>query len=195
MTRVHDWSFAGETWHLRPERALFWPRRRVLIVADLHLEKGSWFAALGQPLPPYDSHDTVARLETLATATGAREIWCLGDSLHDAGATTRIDAALADRIAELAQRYRLLWIAGNHDGLTAGQWGGDVADELYVDGICFRHESRSADSRPEVSGHFHPKLRLAGRGGRVERTFAKTSSPAPSSRSRSVSPSQFIARM
>lgn len=150
-------------------RALFWPRHGALIVADLHLEKASWYAAHGQPLPPYDSHDTLDRLARLAAETGARAIWCLGDSFHDRAAADRIAPAIAERLRRQTGAVRLTWIAGNHDGLAGGAWGGEVADEMVVDGIVFRHQSEDGETRPEISGHFHPKLRLTVRGRPVSR--------------------------
>ncbi len=151
------------------EGALYWPRHGALIVADLHLEKASWYAAHGQPLPPYDSHVTLDRIAKLAVDTGARAIWCLGDSFHDRDAASRIVPAVAERLRALSAAARLLWIAGNHDGLSAGAWGGEVAEELVVDGIVLRHQSRPDELRAEISGHFHPKLRLNLRGRGVAR--------------------------
>lgn len=162
-------QFAGHAFHALTDRALFWPRHAALIVADLHLEKASWYAAHGQPLPPYDSHDTLDRLARLVAETGARAIWCLGDSFHDRDAADRIAPAIAERLHSLAASAELLWIAGNHDGLSGGAWGGEVADELVVDGIVLRHQCRVDEGRPEISGHFHPKLRLSVRGRAVAR--------------------------
>lgn len=162
-------DFAGQTFVPLADRALFWPRHGALIVADLHLEKASWYAAHGQPLPPYDSHDTLDRLAAAAARTGARAIWCLGDSFHDQGAAERIAPEVAARLRQLARGADLLWIAGNHDGLAGGAWGGTVADERIVDGIVLRHQSEPGETRPEISGHFHPKLRLAPRGRSVAR--------------------------
>jgi hypothetical protein len=169
MSAAATFDFAGQQFQMLADRALFWPRHGALIVADLHLEKASWYAAHGQPLPPYDSHDTLDRLAALAAATRARAIWCLGDSFHDRDAASRIVPAVADRLHGQAAAAKFLWIAGNHDGLSGGAWGGEVADELVVDGIVFRHQSRRAETRPEVSGHFHPKLRLSLRGRLVSR--------------------------
>ncbi|RYD43913.1 MAG: ligase-associated DNA damage response endonuclease PdeM [Sphingomonadales bacterium] len=169
MSATAIFDFAGQQFHMLADRALFWPRHGALIVADLHLEKASWYAALGQPLPPYDSHDTLDRLAALAVETGARAIWCLGDSFHDRDAADRIVPAVADRLFGQAAATKLLWIAGNHDGLSGGAWGGEVADELVIDGIVFRHQSLACEARPEVSGHFHPKLRLNIRGRSVSR--------------------------
>lgn len=162
-------EFAGQSFVVLADRALFWPRHGALIVADLHLEKASWYAAHGQPLPPYDSHDTLDRLARLAAETGARALWCLGDSFHDRDAAARIGPAVAERLGGQAAATRILWVAGNHDGLSGGMWGGDIADELVVDGIVLRHASERGEERPEISGHFHPKLRRTVRGRMVSR--------------------------
>ena len=169
MSGAATFDFAGERFQMLADRALFWPARGALIVADLHLEKASWYATHGQPLPPYDSHDTLDRLARVAVETGARAIWCLGDSFHDRDAAARIAPSVAERLAQQAAKTRLVWIAGNHDGLTAGAWGGDVVDELAIGGIVFRHQCMAGETRPEISGHFHPKLRLSVRGRGVSR--------------------------
>lgn len=169
MSAAAIFDFAGQQFQMLADRALFWPRHGALIVADLHLEKASWYAALGQPLPPYDSHDTLDRLAALSAETGARAIWCLGDSFHDREAADRIAPTVAARLFGQAASAKLLWIAGNHDGLTGGAWGGEVADELCIDNIVFRHQSLAGETRPEISGHFHPKLRLNIRGRHVSR--------------------------
>ncbi len=169
MSAAPAFAFAGHSFQMLADRALFWPRHGALIVADLHLEKASWYAALGQPLPPYDSHDTLDRIARLAAETSARAIWCLGDSFHDRDAASRIVPAIAARLHGQAAATKLLWIAGNHDGLTGGAWGGDIADEYVVDGIVLRHQSAARETQPEISGHFHPKLRLNVRGRHVSR--------------------------
>ena len=85
-------SFSGHELMALPQGALFWPARRALLVADLHLEKASWFAKGGQMLPPYDSIATLADLTAIATASEATEIWCLGDSFHDSAGCDRLPA-------------------------------------------------------------------------------------------------------
>ncbi len=82
-------SFGGHDFHALPEGALFWPAHGALLVADLHLEKASWLAGGGQFLPPYDSIATLTALQALAVRTGARAVWCLGDSFHDVGPAHR----------------------------------------------------------------------------------------------------------
>jgi len=162
-------SFAGHAFAALARGALFWPERRALIVADLHFEKASWFAAAGQMLPPYDSLATLTDLAALAAATAPREIFCLGDSFHDAAGSERLTPPARDILSSLAERHRWVWITGNHDRMLTDRLGGEVVEEALVDGLILRHEADPADPRPELSGHFHPKLRLTVRGRRIAR--------------------------
>ncbi|WP_375397757.1 ligase-associated DNA damage response endonuclease PdeM [uncultured Sphingomonas sp.] len=162
-------SFAGHDMVAMPQGALYWPARRALILADLHLEKASWFAGFGQMLPPYDSAATLGEIETLLRAIAVREVWCLGDSFHDAQGCERLPAAEQARLRVLTAAHRWVWIAGNHDRRLSGHCGGDIVDQAEVDGLVLRHEADRADPRPELSGHFHPKLRIRVRGRQVAR--------------------------
>ena len=162
-------SFGGHALFALPQGAVFWPARRALLVADLHLEKGSWFATRGQMLPPYDTLATLADLEALVAATAARALWCLGDSFHDAEGCTRLPVQARETLTALTGAVAWTWITGNHDPLVADRCGGEVAEEALVDGLVLRHEADPAEARPELSGHFHPKLRLTVRGRPVAR--------------------------
>jgi len=161
--------FGGQSWQALPEGALYWCGRRALIVADLHLEKASAYAVRGQMLPPYDSLATLAALEAALTRTEAREIWCLGDSLHDEAGAERMPDAVLARLARLTARTDWVWITGNHDPRVSPRLGGTNREEAEVDGIILRHEARPGEHRPELSGHFHPKWRLSLRGRSVSR--------------------------
>jgi DNA ligase-associated metallophosphoesterase len=162
-------TFCAQEFAALPQGALYWPSRRALLLADLHLEKASWFARLGQMLPPYDSIATLADLTALAAATGAAEIWCLGDSFHDRFGCDRLPARARELLTALTGATRWTWIAGNHDAGIADHCGGAVAAEADVDGLLLRHEADPAEPRPELSGHFHPKLRITHRGRQVSR--------------------------
>jgi len=94
-------SFAGETFLATTDGALYWPSQEVLLVADLHLEKASWFARLGQFLPPYDSHATLTALQGEVERTGARRLYCLGDSFHDRFGCERLPANARDLLTDL----------------------------------------------------------------------------------------------
>ena len=162
-------SFAGHEFLALPEAALFWPARSALLVADLHFEKASWFSRFGQFLPPHDSQATLDVIEALVARTGARAVWSLGDSFHDADGAARLPSKARARLEALTGRLDWLWITGNHDAGMDATPGGRRMVEAEVDGIWLRHEADRVDPRPEISGHFHPKLRLSVRGRRVSR--------------------------
>ena len=162
-------SFGDHALFALPQGALFWPERRALLVADLHFEKASWFAGFGQMLPPYDSIATLADLAALVAATDAAEVWCLGDSFHDTGGCERLPTQAREMLRELTGATCWTWITGNHDRTIIDRCGGDVLDEALIDGLVLRHEADPRDPRPELSGHFHPKLRIRVRGKLVSR--------------------------
>jgi len=162
-------SFAGESFVAGAEGALYWPARQALLVADLHLEKASWFARLGQFLPPYDSHATLTSLAREVECSGAKRLYCLGDSFHDRFGCDRLPAAARDLLVQMTSLVDWVWIVGNHDPGFSDHCGGRLAEELDVAGIILRHEAVREDPRPEMSGHYHPKLRLHLQGRHVSR--------------------------
>ena len=169
MKTMVPFSFAGETFSATPGGALFWPREQALLVADLHLEKASWFARLGQFLPPYDSHATLSALAEEVERTGAARLYCLGDSFHDRFGCERLPAQARELLTRLTGALDWTWIVGNHDPGFADHCGGSIEDEVELGGIVLRHEAVPGDPRPEMSGHFHPKLRVHLRGRQVSR--------------------------
>jgi DNA ligase-associated metallophosphoesterase len=162
-------SFAGHGFFATPEGALFWPEHSALLVADLHLEKASWFARLGQMLPPYDSIATLSALDRDIERTEARRLYCLGDSFHDRFGCDRLPADARELLASMTARVDWMWITGNHDAGFIDHCGGRIAEEVEIGGIILRHEAVEGDPTPEMSGHFHPKLRLAMKGRSVSR--------------------------
>ena len=170
-------SFAGEAFEATAGGALFWPSQKALLVADLHLEKASWFARLGQFLPPYDSHATLTALAGEVERTAAKRLFCLGDSFHDRFGCDRLPADARALLTDLTSALDWTWIVGNHDPGFADHCGGGIADEAELAGIILRHEAIPGESRPEISGHFHPKLRVHLRGRQVSRRcFVKSAS-------------------
>lgn len=162
-------SFAGETFIASLEGAVHWPSQEALLVADLHLEKASWFARLGQFLPPYDSIATLTALAALVETTGVRRLYCLGDSFHDRFGCDRLPDKARALLVEMTGRLDWTWILGNHDPGFADHCGGRLVEETEVAGIILRHEADREDRRPELSGHYHPKYRINLRGRRVSR--------------------------
>lgn len=162
-------SFAGQSLVALHDAALFWPSRRALLVADLHLEKASAFARHGQMLPPYDSFATLAALTAIVERLGVREVWCLGDSFHDSAGTDRLGTGERAMLDALMATTRWTWITGNHDAALPPDLGGEVRIEAEIDGILLRHEADPGEAQPEISGHFHPKYRVRLRGRHVSR--------------------------
>ncbi len=167
-------AFAGQEFALGPGRALYWAEERALLVADLHLEKASYFASHGQMLPPYDSRETLDRLARALKASGARRVFCLGDNFHDSGGPDRLEPYAAGMLGALTRLVDWVWITGNHD-VKNGSAPGNYQPELEVAGIILRHEAKAGELRPELSGHFHPRLRISARGRRVARPCAVAS--------------------
>ena len=147
--------------------ALFWEEQSLIVVADLHLEKGSSFASRGVLLPPYDTAATLNRLASVMARHEPRMVIALGDSFHDRNAHGRLSDRDRRAIATLQEGRDFIWISGNHDPMLPRTIGGVVASEVAIGPIVFRHEPTGALG--EIAGHLHPKARVAARGRSVER--------------------------
>lgn len=158
---------AGELLTPLAEGALWWPARRVLVVSDLHLEKGSNYAAAGQMLPPYDTGATLSHIEKLAALLRPETILSLGDSFHDRASEHRLPPPYAARVRALTAAHDWVWIEGNHDPDPPAHLGGRAAKVLRLEGLVFRHEPEGEAG--EVAGHLHPVAKVAGRGRSVRR--------------------------
>lgn len=154
---------------MRSSGALWLPIERMLIVADLHFEKGSAYAVRGQLLPPYDTIETLTRLEAEVAATVPATLVFLGDSFHDGQAEDRLAPLVAERIAALATGRTLVWAVGNHDEDGPRALPGELADELTVGTLILRHEPQPGRHPGEIAGHLHPCARLVGRGRAIRR--------------------------
>ena len=165
-------SFAGEEFALTTGRALYWPRERALLVADLHLEKASFYARHGQMLPPYDSRETLERLALAIRETGARRVFTLGDNFHDSAGAERLEPYAAGMLAALTRATDWVWITGNHDASMEAKSGGTLAEELEIAGLVLRHRAQKGETRPEMSGHYHPRVQLTVRERHIRRPCA-----------------------
>lgn len=153
-------SICGKAFLAHMSGALYWPAERALIVSDLHLEKGSAFAARGQFLPPYDTRETLLRLASLIDHYRPETIIALGDSLHDNDGAARMDTRDLDLLHMLQDDRDWIWITGNHDTRIDGVLSGYAVAEITVEGITLRHEPRRGAVTHEIAGHFHPAARL-----------------------------------
>ncbi len=155
---------------LDPAGAVFWPAKRVLIVADLHFEKASAAAVRGALLPPFDTKATLERLSRLVRLYRPAKVVALGDSFHEAGGPSRLAKDDRARIEAISREAPFVWIAGNHDSAPHGLPGSCVA--VHREGpFTFRHEAAAAlgPREIEISGHFHPKASIEARAKRVSR--------------------------
>jgi uncharacterized protein len=152
-----------------PAGALYWPDERLLVVADLHLEKGSAFATRGVLLPPYDTATSLARLSRLVERYQPRLAVALGDSFHDGGGPARMDDNSRVALKAVQRGRDWLWIAGNHDPDPADNIGGRFANEIALGALTLRHEPSPKQSDGEIAGHLHPLARVAQRGRVVSR--------------------------
>ena len=154
---------------LRASGALWLEEQRTLVVADLHLEKGSAYAMRGQMLPPYDTRETLRRLQAEVMATLPDAVVLLGDTFHDRKSEDRLARDDAQTLRSLAGATRLIWVIGNHDADGPRALPGDVADELSVAGLTLRHEPVDGPQVGEVAGHLHPCARVVASRGSVRR--------------------------
>jgi DNA ligase-associated metallophosphoesterase len=149
--------------------ALYCARERALIVADLHLEKGSSYAQRGVLLPPYDTAATLLRLAALIGRYNPRVVVALGDSFHDRRAGERIAVADRDRLAALQAGRGWIWIAGNHDPEPPAGLGGEAHTQWRLGPLVLRHEPTAGAAPGELAGHLHPVARVWSSAGTTRR--------------------------
>ena len=160
-------SLRGERLRALPSGALWWPAQRLLAVGDLHLGRAERVARLGGALlPPYETTDTLERLEATLADMRPRTVVLLGDSFDDMRASAEMDGVITDRLVRIAAGRQLVWISGNHDP-GPGALPGTYRAALQVQHLVFRHIATSASG--EISAHYHPKMRLCLRGQRIAR--------------------------
>ncbi len=160
---------AGERLMLDPAGALFWPATGLLVVSDLHLEKGTAFARRGMLLPPWDTQATLDRLANLLRRWQPRIVVALGDSFHDAQGAARLPHAELRRLNAMTEAHRFIWVQGNHAPTPPAGVGGEWVEEFVTTPLLFRHQAIMAADPGEIVGHHHPKAAVPARGGSVSR--------------------------
>ena len=160
---------AGASLRADPSGALYLESERLLIVADLHFEKGSAYAQRRVFLPPYDTAATLARLALAIARHAPRRIVALGDSFHDIRAGERLTPADRDGLRALQAGREWIWIAGNHDPAPPPGLGGVALDELRIGALVLRHEPQPGTATGEIAGHLHPAARVWSQSGSVRR--------------------------
>lgn len=152
-----------------PEGALWWADTRMLVVADLHLEKGSSFARRGQLIPPYDTFETLSALARLIVRLQPQVVVALGDSFHDAEGAARLTVTHRVMLKGLQIGREWIWIAGNHDPDRPQGLEGEAMNQLAIGKLVFRHEPSPGRVEGEIAGHLHPAAKVYGRGKSVRR--------------------------
>lgn len=155
----YDFSFCGEALQALRSGALYLPAKKMLCVSDLHFGKAQRYALHGgAALPPYETQDTLGKLEQDICATQPQTIVCLGDSFDRMGASEDMVPQTKEFLLRLQEKRRWIWIEGNHDPSPLGMGGENLA-EFELDRLVFRHIAQSNHSG-EISGHYHPKITL-----------------------------------
>ena len=160
---------AGEELWLLAERAIYWPKERTLLIADLHLGKAASFRAAGIPIPHGTTTESLARLTACINEYSPRRVIFLGDFLHSAKGRV---ATTFEAMAEWRYRHRsleLILVRGNHDG-HAGDPPADwrircVSEPFVIEPFALCHHPDFDTSGYILAGHLHPAVRLQGRRG------------------------------
>jgi uncharacterized protein len=168
LSRSHRISLAGIEFIPDMSGALYVPEFNALLVADLHLEKGTSLARRGVHLPPYDTRESLRQLAVIVKTAKPQRLIFLGDSFHDGSARERIDVDDLAAIRSLTSRLDTLWITGNHDPVPPSDVGGRIVDEIALGPITLRHEPSSLSAGMfEIAGHLHPAAAIEARGHRI----------------------------
>ena len=162
--------FQGETLLIDPRGCLFWPKESLLVVSDLHLEKGSSYAAYKSNfMPPYDTHATLERLALCIADWQPKTVVSLGDSFHDRDASLRLPQSCRLAIRQLMEGRDWFWVCGNHDPIPPENLGGTFCTEMMFGPFNFLHEPTRNFRFGEIAGHLHPAAKVMGRGRAVRR--------------------------
>src|SRR5829696_2159123 len=151
------------------EGAFVWPKESLLVVADLHLEKGSSYARRRVFLPPYDTAATLARLARLIHRFAPRRVLFLGDTFHDSRASARLLPRDRETLGSLLNRREAIFVAGNHDPDPPEGVDAVCLAALSIGPLTFRHEPSPGDAPGEIAGHLHPVAKVAARGRSLRR--------------------------
>jgi len=168
LSRTQRISLGGMEFIPDLSGALFAPDFGALLIADLHLEKGTSLARRGVHLPPYDTRESLRQLQSVIAQARPRRLIFLGDSFHDGEARARIDGHDLADLKSIVSETETIWIAGNHDPAPPRDIGGHIVSEVTLGSVTLRHEPRRlAAGELEIAGHLHPAAAVTSRGHRI----------------------------
>lgn len=163
-------DIAGNEAVLDVSGAVYLAADELLIIADMHLEKGTAWAKRGIFLPPYDSKVTILALQKVVAKFSPKRILFLGDSFHDKTAAFRLQSLELEALNQIAIEQELIWVTGNHDPQIPDVIAGTCCDEMHLSGLHFTHiPTKNYEARGQVSGHLHPAAHVTGRGRSIRR--------------------------
>jgi DNA ligase-associated metallophosphoesterase len=157
-------TFANESLLLLPDRAVYWPGRKMLLLADVHLGKAASFRSFGLPIPEGSTTKDLLRISKLLGATGAERLVILGDLLHaKSGRQPVVIDAITSWRSGLSS-IQMTLVRGNHDrnsGPTPSQWEIEEVEEPLIDqGFVFTHDKPCDEDLPTFAAHIHPMVYL-----------------------------------
>ncbi len=154
-------TFAGNKLLLDASGAMVWPALDLLIFSDLHLEKGSFLSQFANPLPRFDSKDTILRMQAVMREYKCSNIVSLGDSFHDGNAVNRMQLQDLEALNALVKSVNsFTWVLGNHDPDVPSAVLGERAQHLKRQNVLLTHEPEKLETTAcdaQIVGHFHPK--------------------------------------
>ncbi len=152
-----------------PLGALYLPDAGLLVVSDLHLEKGAAFARRGMMLPPYDTLATLTVLAAVISRYDPKLVVSLGDNFHDRIGSKYLPENFRALIVAMARGREWIWVNGNHDPDGVVDLPGASVDEMHYAGLTFRHEPRNGLQSGEIAGHLHPSATVRRRDRSIRR--------------------------
>ncbi len=159
--KTYPFTLNGANLLALPSGALYWPAQNLLAVSDLHFGKSERLARRGGTLlPPFDTRETLSRLDADITATNPATVICLGDSFDDLDAANALQDADHLWLTKLMAGRNWTWVEGNHDPGPINL-GGTHKRDITLGPLTFRHIA-DPEQGAEISGHYHPKARIAG---------------------------------
>ncbi|WP_182418430.1 ligase-associated DNA damage response endonuclease PdeM [Bartonella sp. HY038] len=153
-------GFCGQDLILDASGAIYWPSEKLLIIADLHFEKGNAFARQGHLIPPLDTKITIEKLTKLFAHYQPEAILSLGDSFHDTRIFNFIAPDIRQYLTSLSQQFHWIWISGNHDPFLPDNLNGEIVTKKKIQTLTFCHEPQKNGEKGQVSGHLHPAKRI-----------------------------------
>ena len=152
--------FADQDFSIFPNGELYWQNKKILIISDLHFEKGSFFSDSKQFIPPFDTIETLRQLTKFIADHSVETIIFLGDLVHDKLSLQRMSKKAKELFFEILKNFNCILTVGNHDNTSfLKNIGLKLTNNIIIDGICFSHHP-SVDQKFSVFGHYHPKIRL-----------------------------------